>query len=104
MKTIPLKTVTDTTPGQPETEFDYARVMITILTGANPQGLTIEDMRKRMRIADALEAGQKTGECELEDADYIYLIQIIRGHRWPRAFEAAIQMEDDLKKAGGQAD
>ena len=58
MKTIPLKTLTDETPGQPAMEFSYSKVLVQTLTGAPAQGMTIEEMRTRMRIADALEAAE----------------------------------------------
>ena len=98
MKTLKLKKLRDKTPGQPEMDFDYKDVLMQIVTGGAPNGISLNDMSKRMRIANRLEPAD--GVVELEDADYNLLMKIVADHTWPRVFVSAIALETDLKAAG----
>lgn len=96
MRTFELKTMLDETPGQVPVMFDYQVILLQVMTSGGARGLTIEEMRRRMRVADRLEAADSM--VELEDADFEVMFQTVRAYNWPRAFVSAIQLEDDLKE------
>src|SRR5262245_24433224 len=60
--------------------FNSKRVLIEVLS-LPPQGCTIADMRKRMRVMDAIEAAAGD-EVTLEDADYDLLKGVFNSNQF----------------------
>ena len=81
MKTIELKTVPMILHGA-ESDFSYAEfIRILMQTPEKPnEGATIEEVRKSIRVLDALE---EAGEVlEIEDADFAYLLHRVNSARF----------------------
>jgi hypothetical protein len=60
--------------------FNSKRVLIEVLS-LPPQGCNITEMRKRMRVMDAIEAAQGD-ELTLEDADYDLLKGVFHANQF----------------------
>ena len=63
-------------------ELDYkAMLQVLMETPKDPQkGASIDEVRKSIRILDALESAE--GTLMLEDADYLYLLERVRSTRF----------------------
>ena len=83
-------------PGQ----LDYAAMIrVIIQSPTNPQqGLTVEDVRKAVRVLDALDKSKD--KLELEDADYEVLKTKLDAFKFGFAHKNIITFVDDILKAG----
>ena len=95
MKTIELKKL-EMDDGEP---FDYKEIMGNIVRQPNDPtiGITIEEIRKSVRILDALDVSEKT--LELEDADYNTLKKKVKTYKWALAHRSIIIFVDDINNA-----
>jgi hypothetical protein len=76
--------------------LDYKKELTTIFhTPADPKaGAEIEEMRRSIRVLDALD--KATDVLELEDADYNYLRERINKARFGMVHPAIVQFIDDM--------
>lgn len=80
MKTIPLKTVDVLLDGKP-TRISYRAQLREILrVPTDPRGADLEEVRRSLRVLDALD--KESIVLELEDADFEYMAKRVRGARW----------------------
>ena len=79
--------------------IDYAALirMITQLPTDPRQGLTVEDIRKAVRILDALDKAK--GKLELEDADYEVLKTKVENYKFGFAHKNLLTFIDDILSA-----
>ena len=99
MKNLELKRVDFEAYGQPQV-LDY-KEMLTILmeSPANPQeGATISEIRKSIRVLDALEKADDNA-LQLEDADFDYLLQRVRGAKFTSNNKVFIDFVEDIEEA-----
>lgn len=88
MKTVKLITIGEYT----------TRKLIQELASISPQGMTLTQMRARIRLLDALDAS-KEDELVLEDSDYSELKNTIEGvNTWMRADRDLIKVIDGIVK------
>jgi hypothetical protein len=95
MKIVPLKIIAKS---DIEPELNYRDMITTLMRHPNREGLTIDDVRKGLKVLDALEETE-VGDLYLEDADHSYLIQKLNAFKWPFASKAILEFHDDLTKA-----
>jgi hypothetical protein len=95
MKTIPMKTLSE--EGLPD--IVYAQVLREVLRRpSDPQkGADIAEMRRSIRVLDALDAAN--GTLELEDADYDHLKTKITAMPWNVIDRRIVQLVDDVTGA-----
>lgn len=74
--------------------FSSKRVLVEVLS-LPPQGCNIADMRKRMRVMDAIEATQGD-EVTLEDADYELLKSVFHANQFRLAHKDLLAIADTL--------
>ncbi len=91
MKKVPLKVV-DIDTGA----LDYKKELIIIFRSpTDPKaGADIEEMRRSIRVLDALDKASDT--LELEDADYNYLKERVNRARFGMVHPAIVQFVDDM--------
>ena len=88
MKTVKLITIGEYT----------TRKLIQELASISPQGMTLTQMRARIRLLGALDAS-KEDELVLEDSDYSELKNSIEGvNTWMRADRDLIKVIDGIVK------
>jgi hypothetical protein len=97
MKSIPLKTVPIEINGQAAT-LDYREQLQNILRApSNSQaGADYEEIRKSLRLLDALEQNKSVPALELEDADYEYLRLRVMGARFLFIDKAVMDFIEDV--------
>lgn len=90
MRSIELKTL----PGNPDIE--YSSVLKEVLSRPVDQakGADIQEMRRSIRVLDALD--RANGTLELEDADYQYLRDKIGNMHWNVIDRRIVQFVDDI--------
>jgi len=95
VKSIPLKTL-DASDGPP---IVYAEILREVVRRPlNPrEGIQIEEMRKSIKLLDAIDSAN--GTLDLEDADYGYLKQKIEAMNWNIVDRRIIQLVDDVTSA-----
>lgn len=98
MKTIPIRTFGERDQkGAPVTSLTLLRMA---LDAPSREGLTMEDIRKRMRIHDAIEAvNEPAVALSLEDADFAVLMGVWRATPWATPNRALVAVDDDLNAA-----
>ena len=97
MKSIELKVVKLV-----DNELNYRNEIRTILSTPEDQqaGATIEEMRRAIRVLDALDVLDEDAEVlELEDADYSYLQGRVTNARFGMVHPAIVQFIDDVTTA-----
>jgi hypothetical protein len=95
VKTIELKIV-ERAAGEP---WDYREVIKNVINGVDPrEGLSVDEMRKRLRVVDALEACDGP-VLELEDADYELLARKVREMKWIVVDRVIVDFCDDIANA-----
>ena len=100
MKTIQLKILST---DDPQEKIDYKEVVEMIAkspntdTNGRPVGLSIDEVRKGVRLLKAVEAAKE--ELSLEDADYNYLLTKAKSFKWAKSSENIVQFMDDLQDA-----
>lgn len=81
-----------------EQEFDYKDMLVTIMeTPQDAKGATIEEIRKSIRVIDALEKSNE--ELVLEDNDYAFMMGKVNSTKFTSANKVILDFVEDLKKA-----
>ena len=93
MKTIELKTVPLELFGN-KTDFSYKEfVHILMESPENPdKGASVDEIRKSMRVLDALE--KSNGSLQLEDADFEYLLRRVNTARFTASNKVFVDFVD----------
>lgn len=100
MKIIKLKILSK---DDPLDKVDYKEMIEMISKSPNvdrngrPQGLTLDEVRKGVRILKACETA--TDELKLEDADYKFIFDKANKFTWAKASENIVTFMDDLQDA-----
>jgi hypothetical protein len=104
MKRIVLRTLADdrSVPGTAEytaNVLDWSEAIRQVLRRPlDPQkGADIEEMRRSIRVLDALDASD--GTLELEDADWQHLCQKVRAMQWAFVDRRIVQLIDSVLDA-----
>jgi hypothetical protein len=94
MKSIALKTVEVVIDGTPK-KLSYQAQLIEIMrTPTGDKGADIEEIRRSIKVLDALE---KTGDTlQLEDADFEFMANKIKYARWPVIDRYVLQFIEDV--------
>ena len=95
MKSVLLKVV----EVNEETKLDYKNELRTILITPEDRqaGANIDEMRRAIRVLDALDALDEDADVlELEDADYEYLKGRVQNARFGMVHPAIVQFIDDV--------
>jgi hypothetical protein len=74
--------------------FSSKRVLVEVMS-LPPMGCNIADMRKRMRVMDAIEAAQGD-EVTLEDADYDLLKGVFHSNQFRLVHKELLAIADTL--------
>lgn len=80
MKNIP--NLTFEIPAPDKTNSTTASLLRACLAVPSDQGLSFNDMRSRLKIADLLEKLSEGGEIALEDADFATAVKVISAMKW----------------------
>jgi hypothetical protein len=104
MKRIQLRVIPDdrATPGTAEytaNVLDWSEAIRQVLRRPlDPQkGADIEELRRSIRVLDALEVAN--GTLELEDADWDHLCQKVRAMQWAFVDRRIVHLIDDVLDA-----
>lgn len=91
MKQIPLKTLDD---------IDYRELIVQVVRVPldRQQGATIDEMRRGIRVLDALDRAD--GTLELEDADWEHLRDKVRHFPWGMVDRRLLEFCDDVEGNG----
>jgi hypothetical protein len=98
MKTIELKSVSENHVGGP-VQFTTRDVIINCVDQAS-DGVSVQEMRNRFRILDALDAaGAGAAELQLEDADFETLKKCVHAMdgKWRIASRFIVEFCDQFK-------
>ncbi len=90
-----------TTPDGNEMELSYwAQLQMTMRTPMNvQQGADVEEIRKSIRILDALDKTDKEAEfLELEDSDHEFLVSKVSATKFTFVAPELVQFVDDVTK------
>ena len=100
MRKIKIKTSVITIDGKPAQEISLAQIVMQVMQ-ASPDGMTIGDVRRAMRIIDAADAvWQRKGDALLlEDDDYAYLQKRWKETKFPLAQRAVGELDDAIDGA-----
>lgn len=66
-----------------------------------PQGMTLDQMRIRLRILDLVEKEEKAAVLSLEDADYALLCGVLNTTPWQRADRFLVEILDEVLSPKG---
>ena len=92
MKKIILKNI------ETEPKMNYRESLMTIIkTPMNPrEGISIDEMRKSVKLLDLIEIKKDEDEVELEDADYDFLKKKVESFKFAFANKIVLQFIDDI--------
>ena len=98
MKVIELKRVEFEAFGQAQT-LDYRDMLYILMeTPANPQaGADIGEVRKSIRVMDALE--KANGTLQLEDADFDYVLQRVKAAKFTSSNKVFVDFVEHFEGA-----
>ena len=96
MKEIKLKILDKDKPSE---QLDYKALIKSIMQSpSDPRaGLTLDEVRKGVRVLEALEASQDV--LRLEDTDYKLLLSKLDKFKFGLAHKNIIEFADDIKEA-----
>jgi len=91
-------------PGTPEAEANRVDYRATIeqcirVPLDRQSGATIDEMRRSIRVLDALDATSPSGVLELEDADWEFLKQKVEKMPWGIVDRRIVRFNDDIMEA-----
>jgi hypothetical protein len=100
MRTIPLRSVQATEGGAALVYAEAIRTVIRQPLDTN-RGVSIDEMRKGIRILDKLDEAEKVndGQLSLEDADYEHLKQKIEAMSWGMVDRHLLEFIDSVLAA-----
>ena len=83
----------------------YVDMCRTAVNNVPREGFAVEEMRRRLRILDCLEAAKDKETIEVEDGDMVVLAQCVRDIRWIRLDKAIVDFVDYIQsiQAGAAA-
>ncbi len=93
MKTLKVKKVID----DQTTNLDLVRICVNTIVP--PKGITVDEMRIRMRILDVI-AGyneNENPEVNLEDADFALLKRLVAQQEWAIINKDILAFSDEIK-------
>lgn len=97
MKFIPLKTIDVELEGKP-TRISYRAQLKEIMRNpSDPKGADYEEVRRSLRVLDALDGEDVV--LKLEDADFEYMKQRILKARWPVIDKFVMTFIEDVTNA-----
>lgn len=73
--------------------------LLAIVANAAPQGVSVEQMRQRIRILDACDRARDQPTIILEDADYTAALELVKAHRWGGVDRDLIAFTDAVENA-----
>ena len=76
----------------------YADLCLICVRSPKEGGFSVEEMRKRFRIIDALDGVGKTATVKLEDQDADLLKQIMSEFKWSNMHKDIIELTDYVSK------
>ena len=84
-------------------QLKYADLIKQVVETVPVEGIAVSQMRKHLRILDAVDATLKAGEAmlELEDNDYNLLKKQVQAHKWPQVNHSVLTFCDDIENAPG---
>lgn len=102
MKRIPLKVLVDV--DNKDDVIDYRAVIKAIVRKPldSQRGVDIEEMRRGIRILDALDAAKGT-ILDLDDADHAHLIEKLQAMQWVAVDRRIMQFIDDVTNPPDEA-
>ena len=80
----------------------YADLCLICIRTPKKEGFSVEEMRKRFRIIDALEGASKVATINLEDQDAAFLKEVMAEFKWSNMHKDIIELTDhvsDLKNS-----
>lgn len=100
MRKIEMRTTHITIDGKPAQEVSFAQIIQQVLHAA-PDGMSVGDLRRAVRIIDAADAvWQRKGDALLlEDDDYAYLQRRWKETKFPLAQRAVVELDDAIDGA-----
>lgn len=101
-KKVPLRTMNVRMPGASDpSEFSYSELFLAALGGPTRDGYTIEDIRKRVPVMDAIEKAVKAeaDHLLLEKGQHSTLVQAFQRFRFTVVSSALLQMVDEVENA-----
>lgn len=75
--------------------------VIKEVISVSPQGMTLDQMRIRLRILDLVEKEEKSTSLSLEDADYVLLCGVLNATPWQRADRFLLEILDEILSPKG---
>ncbi len=98
MRVIPLKKVPMIVFGE-QKEFSYKEMLQVIMESPQDptKGLSIEEVRKSIRVLDVLEKSEEI--LFLEEADYSHMISKVKATKFSTANKVFVDFIDHLEKA-----
>lgn len=105
MKLVELKIIEKFDDNGKPDNLDYREFLIQIVrTPLDPaRGMSVDDMRKSVRVMDILEDAVSGSTIEMEDADHEFMRQRVEGARYMRADKAIVTFVDDIIHAQAKA-
>jgi len=79
------------------TRFKFKETLLAVLEGAGCGAVTIAEMRRRLRIADIVEASN--GVLKLRDADYQMLKTLFEKHQFGISHKELVDIADAVDQA-----
>ena len=97
MKHIDLKVVDVIDPSGKHDALDYRRVLVGIVSlPSDPRaGIKVDEIRRSIRVLDAIEAGNENG-FDIEDADFDFMCTKVRSATFNFAHRAFVQFVEDI--------
>lgn len=83
----------------PTQKLSYAKLIDAVLKSPATEGFTTEYIRKAMRVEGVLKDVKIGSEVQFEDADYGFLLELVKKMKWGIYSNGLVQFEDDLIEA-----
>jgi hypothetical protein len=100
VKKVVFRTINEKV-GERKQEIVFSSVMLDSLNAGGMQGITIPEMRKRIKVIDQIEAAVKAeGDCVLlEEELHATLLQCLKSYKFSRVFRGTIELMDAVEFA-----
>jgi len=86
----------ETIANQPK---ELHKVLKLVAENSPGKPISVDEMRKRVRILDALDAMGDTGRMHLEEAEYALLKEALQTFPWGQASRLVVNLIDDVDNA-----
>jgi hypothetical protein len=74
-------------------------VLTAVLSQSPNKPISVEEMRKRVRVMEAIEQSGEGESFHLEDSDHQVLMESLENFPWSQANRALLNLIDDVRKA-----